>query len=570
MRASGSWSFGLRRTAAGAVGVLGGGLLALAGPVAGAWAETVHAASPQVQSRAADAAWGCDSFGYLFQSPGGGPGTIYQVNLATGAYTDYAATADTLNGIGYNTTDNYMYGWDSTRGQLVRVGADGSLTLEGVPAGMASADVAAGFNVGDFDASGNLWLASSGGTLPWYEIDLAAGTASYGDIVAHGHETVPAAGTTLPADWSFIGGDFYGVAATSGAAAALVEFDPATGTDSVAGSLTGVPGSGGFGAAYTDAAGDLFASDNGSGAIYRINVGTLSTQLVSQGPAAGNNDGARCRTAPIPTIQLGKAATGLAQAADQFTVSITDSTGTVLTSATTPAGTAPAGGSSAVAGTTATTSPWPVTQGGTYTLSEAVAAGSPDPLAAYTSAIACQDTTTAAAVTPGGSAPSWTLPVTSTDAYQCTITNTPVPASLTVTKSANTSTVHTVGNVIEYSYLVTNTGALPLSGIAVTDTQAAPASALDAAPVCPSAALAAGASETCTASYTVTSADAKNGKITDSATAGASTQWGAAVVSQPSDYVVTFTAYPNCPCHGGLPLLPWLLCFVTELIHVAL
>jgi Domain of unknown function DUF11 len=546
-------SGGGRRAAACVAGLLAVGALASAGPAGAAVRGPADATPPKAAAhvRAADGPWGCDAFGYLFQSPGPAPGTIYQVNLATGAYTDYGTTADTVNAIGYNTTDNYMYGWDTTRGQLVRIGVDGTLTLEGVPSGMSAADATAGFNVGDFDASGDLWIATNGGAMDWYEIDLDQGTAAYDQVLAHGNETGLTGVTALPADWSYIGGALYGVASTATASAELVEFDPATHTDTAVGALPGLPGGATFGAAYTDPAGDLFASDNSSGAIYRVNVTTLAAQQVSQGPGAGNNDGARCRTAPIPTLELTKEATALAQPSDRFTVSIEAAGGTALTSATTPAA------ASAGAGVTASTSPWPVTQGATYTLTDAVAAGSPDPLAAYTPAISCQDTTTGTAVVPGGSAPSWTLPVTTTDAYQCTITNTPVPASLSLTKSASPTDVQHVGQLVHYSFEVTNTGELPLSGIAVADVQTAPASALTAAPACPSATLAPGASETCTATYTVTDADMRAGQISDTATARGTTPWSASIVSQPATATVRAQRCPPQPCcrlhhHGWL------------------
>ena len=535
---------GRRRAAACVAGLLAAGALASAGPAAGAVRGPGDASPPKAAAhvRAADGPWGCDAFGYLFQSPGPAPGTIYQVNLATGAYTHYGTTADTVNAIGYNTTDNYMYGWDTTRGGLVRIGVDGTLTAEGVPSGMSSADAAAGFNVGDFDASGDLWIATNSGAMAWYEIDLAQGSAAYGQVLAHGNETGLTGVTALPADWSYIDGALYGVAATASASAELVEFNPATHTDTAVGALTGVPGGVTFGAAYTDPAGDLFASDNSSGGIYRVNVTTLAAQLVSQGPAAGNNDGARCRTAPIPTLELTKDATALAQPSDRFTVSIEDADGTALTSATTSAA------ASAGAGVTAATSPWPVTEGATYTLTDAMAAGSPDPLAAYTQAISCKDATTGASAVPGGSAPPWTLPVTTTDAYQCTITNTPVPASLSLTKTASPTDVQRVGQVVDYSFKVTDTGDLPLSGIAVADVQASPASALTAAPTCPSATLAPGTSETCTVTYTVTEADMQAGQIADSATASGTTQWGASIVSQPATATVAARQCPPPPC----------------------
>jgi uncharacterized repeat protein (TIGR01451 family)/MYXO-CTERM domain-containing protein len=73
---------------------------------------------------------------------------------------------------------------------------------------------------------------------------------------------------------------------------------------------------------------------------------------------------------------------------------------------------------------------------------------------------------------------------------------------------------------LQYDFDVTNTGRATLTGVTVTDTEASPATQANLSPVsCPESTLAAGATETCTASYTVTKADLDHGSVTDSATA---------------------------------------------------
>ncbi|WP_282846791.1 DUF7507 domain-containing protein [Microbacterium oxydans] len=76
----------------------------------------------------------------------------------------------------------------------------------------------------------------------------------------------------------------------------------------------------------------------------------------------------------------------------------------------------------------------------------------------------------------------------------------------------------TVGQVIDYSFLVTNTGDVPLTGVAVTET-AFNGTGTMSPPVCPTTTLAAGASTTCTASYTLTQADIDRGSLSNTATA---------------------------------------------------
>jgi uncharacterized repeat protein (TIGR01451 family) len=97
---------------------------------------------------------------------------------------------------------------------------------------------------------------------------------------------------------------------------------------------------------------------------------------------------------------------------------------------------------------------------------------------------------------------------------------------LSVVKRAVTSSFSVAGAETRYDFLVTNTGKVSLSNIAVTDTVSAPASEANVTtPQCPDSDLAPGAAETCTASYTVTQADLDHGSVTD--TAVASGQFGA-------------------------------------------
>ena len=121
---------------------------------------------------------------------------------------------------------------------------------------------------------------------------------------------------------------------------------------------------------------------------------------------------------------------------------------------------------------------------------------------------------------------------------------TPAPA-ITVLKSASVSTVNAVGNVVTYSFLVTNTGNVPLTNVTVTDTQTLPSLAASLGPItCPVTALAAGTATTCTATYTVTQADLNNGTINDSATATGTPPTGPPPVSPPSTATVTAIPAP--------------------------
>src|SRR6185436_11136280 len=86
--------------------------------------------------------------------------------------------------------------------------------------------------------------------------------------------------------------------------------------------------------------------------------------------------------------------------------------------------------------------------------------------------------------------------------------------SLSLVKTATPTTYDSVGDVIGYSYLVTNSGNVTLAGpVTVTDDKATV--------TCPAGGLAPLASMTCTASYTITQADLNNGSVTNTAQAHA-------------------------------------------------
>lgn len=117
--------------------------------------------------------------------------------------------------------------------------------------------------------------------------------------------------------------------------------------------------------------------------------------------------------------------------------------------------------------------------------------------------------------------------------------------SLALAKTASPLQARAAGDVITYSFAVTNTGDSTVSGISIAEgafsgTGAAPT------PTCPAgaASLAPGATVICTATYTVTQADADAGGIHNSATAAGTAPSGATVDSEKSDNTVPIVADP--------------------------
>ncbi|HUD18248.1 MAG TPA: hypothetical protein VMQ59_13360, partial [Acidimicrobiales bacterium] len=136
------------------------------------------------------------------------------------------------------------------------------------------------------------------------------------------------------------------------------------------------------------------------------------------------------------------------------------------------------------------------------------------------------NTATAQATPPGGP------PIASGPSS----TSTPVNQSsgLTIVKSAAVTDVNSdgktdLGDTIAWSYLVTNTGTVTLTGVGVTDPTAG-------ATTCPSSTLAPGAAETCTATtaHTISQADVDAGVVNNTATAQGTPPGGTPISSGPS------------------------------------
>ncbi len=122
---------------------------------------------------------------------------------------------------------------------------------------------------------------------------------------------------------------------------------------------------------------------------------------------------------------------------------------------------------------------------------------------------------------------------------EATITAIQSPA-ITVVKSASPSTFSVAGETIDYSFEVTNSGNVTLRDVRVHDTGLPGLSAIS----CPDRTLAAGASQTCTATYVTTAADVDAGSVTNHATAHGDPPTGPPVVSAPSEATITAIQSP--------------------------
>ncbi|WP_328912374.1 MULTISPECIES: DUF7507 domain-containing protein [unclassified Streptomyces] len=175
--------------------------------------------------------------------------------------------------------------------------------------------------------------------------------------------------------------------------------------------------------------------------------------------------------------------------------------------------------------------------------------------------VTCQATTLAPAGQPGDSTTcTGSYTVTAADATAGSITNTataqgqagttPVTSppdeatvavasvpGLQLQKSADTTRTYQAGDIVTYTYTVTNTGDTTLTGVGVTD---------DLVPnvTCQATTLAPGATTNCTGTYTVTQADAERGTVVNIAAAqgqSGTTQ----VVSEPDSVTLQTRGEPG-------------------------
>ena len=237
----------------------------------------------------------------------------------------------------------------------------------------------------------------------------------------------------------------------------------------------------------------------------------------------------------VSTVQLNKIVASRINPSDAFALSVSSSTGSVVGSANT--GTA----------NTATTGQLTVLSGASgesYSLSEAATSGL---LSNYNSSWSCtRNGATDPSLPSGAAGASASVTLSIGDFVNCTITNTAKAASLSLLKQAAAPVdvthdgITDAGDTIAYTFVVTNTGALTMSNIAVTDPKLGPVT-------CPRPTLLPGDSETCTGAsvYTVTAADVSARSVVNTATASGSPPGASTPVQSAPSSVSTPTQAPN-------------------------
>ncbi|MFK0239108.1 DUF7507 domain-containing protein [Streptomyces vinaceus] len=110
-----------------------------------------------------------------------------------------------------------------------------------------------------------------------------------------------------------------------------------------------------------------------------------------------------------------------------------------------------------------------------------------------------------------------------------------ITRGLTVAKKATEGAFTAPGQILHYTYTVTNTGNVAVSSLTVTDN--GPGSPQV---ICPTTTLAPGASTNCTATHTTTAADVQSGKVVNTALGGGTTQGGVPVFGSSNTVTVPY------------------------------
>ena len=227
----------------------------------------------------------CDSKMYLAQNPNT---ALYNIDSSTNPFT-YPMIGSSAgyqyNAIGFNPTDNFIYGMKTLSNDLLRIDANGLITDLGAITGLPAivSGVTTNYNSGEFDNLGNLYIKHVGSNSALYKVNVTTKTATL----------ITLSQPTNPSDlaYNLVTGLLYGVNSDG----RLFSINPANGSVSFIGTS---PGAATFGGLFGSSIGEIYGINN-AGGFYQFNLTTGERTLISSAPASTNNDGAHCVTAPI-------------------------------------------------------------------------------------------------------------------------------------------------------------------------------------------------------------------------------------------------------------------------------
>lgn len=255
-----------------------------------------------------------------------GNSTLIELDLSTGATiatsgqlirdwpgttSDATAERTSINNMGFNPKDNYLWAYRFGTNQLIRIGSDRTVdyfAINGLSNSCTNSTTPTNNNVfyaGDINSAGVMYLLNGDAGDRLIRVDLDPASPTYltklSDVVL---SRSPSAGTlNSVADMAFnpIDNQLYLVTAQN----ELVRIDPTTGTVTTVGTVTGAGSTGtNYVAAYFDNTGAIyFRQGTTSGIIYRItNVAGGNTAAINFSTVTGSTtagDGARCANSSI-------------------------------------------------------------------------------------------------------------------------------------------------------------------------------------------------------------------------------------------------------------------------------
>ncbi len=231
----------------------------------------------------------CPSKAFLTQ---GSVAKTFGINLITGDYTVLAqdhGTSGSLNALGFNSNDRFIYAWSYEHDQPVRVHNDWQIEV------LTDVNITnQNFYVGDVDPERDIYYVYRRGVdYGLYGIGLDPERSDYMTM----SRVIDGASLSLrSADMAVnpVDGYIYTVESNG----ILHRIDQEDGS-SISLGFTGE--SGGFGAAYFDVDGNLYIGRNRDGKVFRIAIaaGEINAELFASGPASNTNDGSRCASAPV-------------------------------------------------------------------------------------------------------------------------------------------------------------------------------------------------------------------------------------------------------------------------------
>lgn len=283
----------------------------------------------------------------------------------TGQLINSFNSRTTLNNMGYNVKDNFLWAYRNGTNQLVRIGSERTVDFFAISELSNDCTYGTGINnsvftSGDVNSDGVLYLFNSFNGDHFIRVDLNPASGTYlqklKDIKISGYDpSNPKKGVD---DFGFnpINNQLYGVDGNNH----LIRVDPVSGLATDIGNVSGLPDSDNYLSAFFDNAGTLYVQPSNSNNTYKIpNVATnntpSATKFIDNGAHVGSNgDGARCPYSPIaPSYTIsgtvfndanglvdgivnGTAVSGLA--ANTFWVNLVGPANTVLASTTLTSG----------------------------------------------------------------------------------------------------------------------------------------------------------------------------------------------------------------------------------------